>query len=131
MMVNFIPVKAVQNISEQISFHNIMLYLDYYQNIFIKKSYNNMVSQLIYNHFFFFYSTMHYLPFSILIWGPSWPWSYGSWIYNYQCNRCLSSHMLWVRLPLRVRCTTLFDKVCQWLVAGRWFSPGPPFFLHQ
>jgi hypothetical protein len=49
--------------------------------------------------------------------GPSWPWSHGSWIYNYQCNRCLSSHMLWVRLPLRVRCTTLFDKVCQWLVA--------------
>ena len=85
MMVNFIPVKVVQNISEQISFHNIMLYLDYYQNIFIKKSYNNMVSQLITNNFLiFFYSTMHFLPFSILIWGPSWPWSYGSWIYNYQ-----------------------------------------------
>ena len=22
--------------------------------------------------------------------------------------------------------TTLCDKVCQWLVAGRWFSPGIP-----
>jgi len=22
--------------------------------------------------------------------GPSWPWSYGSWIYNYLCNQCLS-----------------------------------------
>ena len=22
--------------------------------------------------------------------------------------------------------TTLCDKVCQWLAAGRWFSPGPP-----
>jgi hypothetical protein len=22
--------------------------------------------------------------------------------------------------------TTLCDKVCQWLVAGRWFSPGTP-----
>jgi hypothetical protein len=22
--------------------------------------------------------------------------------------------------------TTLCDKVCQWLVAGRWFFPGPP-----
>jgi len=22
--------------------------------------------------------------------GPSWPWSYGSWIYNYLCNKCLS-----------------------------------------
>ena len=20
--------------------------------------------------------------------GPSWPWSYGSWIYNYLCNQC-------------------------------------------
>jgi len=22
--------------------------------------------------------------------GPSWSWSYGSWIYNYLCNQCLS-----------------------------------------
>jgi len=21
--------------------------------------------------------------------GPSWPWSYGRWIYNYICNQCL------------------------------------------
>jgi hypothetical protein len=28
--------------------------------------------------------------------GPSWPWSYGSWIYNYLCNQCLSPLMLWV-----------------------------------
>ena len=35
---------------------------------------------------------------------------------------------MWVRIPLR-RCvldTTLFDKVCQWLATGRWFSPGTP-----
>jgi hypothetical protein len=24
------------------------------------------------------------------------------------------------------RCTTLCDKVCQWLATGLWFSPGPP-----
>jgi hypothetical protein len=30
--------------------------------------------------------------------GPSWPWSYGSWIYNYLCNQCLSPLMLWVRM---------------------------------
>jgi hypothetical protein len=30
-----------------------------------------------------------------------------------------------IRLPPRARCTTLCDKVCQWLAAGRWFSPGP------
>jgi hypothetical protein len=33
---------------------------------------------------------------SILIEGPSWPWSYGSWIYNYLCNQCLSPLMLLV-----------------------------------
>jgi hypothetical protein len=32
--------------------------------------------------------------------------------------------MLWVRLPLKARRTTLCDKVCQRLAAGRWFSPG-------
>ena len=58
--------------------------------------------------------------------GPSWPWSYDSWIYNYLCNRCLWPLMLWVRLPLWARCTTLCDKVGQWLKAGLWFSLGPP-----
>jgi hypothetical protein len=58
--------------------------------------------------------------------GPSWPWSYGSWIYNYLCNQCLSPLMLWVRISIRVRCTTLCDKVCQWLATGQRFSPGPP-----
>jgi len=58
--------------------------------------------------------------------GLSWPWSYGSWIYNYLCSQCLSPLMLWVRISIRGRCTTLCNKVCQWLATGRWFSPGPP-----
>jgi hypothetical protein len=58
--------------------------------------------------------------------GPSWPCSYGSWMYNYLCNQCLSPLMLWVQISIRARCTTLCDKVCQWLATGRWFSPGPP-----
>ena len=58
--------------------------------------------------------------------GPSWPWSYGSWIYNYICNPSLSSLMLWVRIAIRARCTTSCNDVCQWLATGRWFSPGPP-----
>jgi hypothetical protein len=37
--------------------------------------------------------------------GQSWSWSYGSWIYYYLCNQCLSPHKLWVRIPLMVRCT--------------------------
>jgi hypothetical protein len=27
--------------------------------------------------------------------------------------------------------TTLCDKVCQWIAAGRWFSQGTSGFLHQ
>ena len=52
--------------------------------------------------------------------------SYGSGIYNYLCNQCLSPLMLWVRILIRARCTTLCDKVCQWRVTGQWFSLGPP-----
>jgi hypothetical protein len=40
--------------------------------------------------------------------------------------QCLSRLMLWVRISIRARCTTLSNKVCQWLVTGRWFSKGPP-----
>ena len=59
---------------------------------------------------------------------PSWPWSYGSWIYNYLCNQCLSPLTLWVQIPLRrgVLDTTLCDKVCQWHTTDRWFSAGTP-----
>ena len=44
--------------------------------------------------------------------GPSWAWWYGSWIYNYLCNQCLSPLMLWVRISFRVTHTTLCDQVC-------------------
>jgi hypothetical protein len=43
-------------------------------------------------------------------WGPSWSWWYGSWIVNYLCNQCLSPLMLWVRISIRTRCSTLYDK---------------------
>ena len=46
------------------------------------------------------------------------------WIYNYLCNQCLSPRKMWVRSSLMARCTTWCDEVCQWLAAGRWFSPG-------
>jgi hypothetical protein len=44
--------------------------------------------------------------------GSTWPWSYGSWIYNYLYNQCLSPLTLWVRIPLRrdVLDTTLCDQ---------------------
>jgi hypothetical protein len=48
---------------------------------------------------------------TIISWnGSSWPWSYGSWNYNYLYNLCLSPLMLWVRIPLREWWTTLCDK---------------------
>ena len=52
------------------------------------------------------------------------PWSYGSWIYCYLCNHCLSPRMLWVRTQLKqgLLDTTLCNNVCQWLAAGWWFS---------
>jgi hypothetical protein len=34
--------------------------------------------------------------------------------------------MLWVRISIRASCTTLCDKVYQWLATGRWFSSDPP-----
>ena len=55
-----------------------------------------------------------------------WAWSYGRWIYYYLCNQCLSPLTLWVRIAIKARCTTLCDKVCQWLATGRWFSPCLP-----
>ena len=58
-------------------------------------------------------------------------WSYGSWIYNYLCNQCLSPLMLWIRISIRARCLTLCDKVCQWLATGRCFSPGTPVFSNN
>jgi hypothetical protein len=36
--------------------------------------------------------------------------------YNYLCNQSIT---------IRARCTTLCDKVCQWLATCLWFSPGP------
>jgi len=61
--------------------------------------------------------------------GPSWPWSYGSWIYNYLyiCNQCLSPVMLWVLISIRARCTALCDKVSVTCDRSVVFSG----FLHQ
>ena len=78
----------------------------------------------VYNYYIVWISFFVLSYFFIRIFtGPSWPLSYGSW---YLCKQCLSPLVLWVRISIRARCTTLCDKVCQWLATGRWFSPGPP-----
>jgi hypothetical protein len=65
---------------------------------------------------------------SLSVTGPSWSWSYGSWIYNYPSNQCLSPLTLEFE-PRSCRVvidTTLCNTVCQWLAAGLWFSPCTP-----
>ena len=43
-------------------------------------------------------------------------------------NHCLSPLKLWVRTAFMLRCTSIqhYVKHIQWLVTGRWFSPGTP-----
>jgi len=66
----------------------------------------------------------YYIQINSLRGEPSWPWSCGSWIYNYLCKQCLSP-LTWVQIRIRARCTILCDEGCQWLAAGQWFSSGP------
>jgi len=40
---------------------------------------------------------------SLTKFGPSWSWSYNSWIYNNMCYQSLSPRTLWVWVPLRRR----------------------------
>ena len=96
-----------------------------WQSIWLKKNNHPAESQLI---FFITYSYIKYIriKFNFLLFilffpyrsavqktlGPS---SYGSWIYNYLCNQCLSPLRLWVRIPFMpswqdVLDTTLCDK---------------------
>ena len=54
--------------------------------------------------------------------GPS--WSYGSWIYNYLCNQCLSPLTLWVLIPIMVRCTIQHYVInLSVTIKDLWFSP--------
>ena len=51
---------------------------------------------------------------------------YGSWIYNYLCNQCLSPLSCEFK-PCswrNVLDTTLCDKICQWHATGPWFFLG-------
>ena len=51
-------------------------------------------------------------------WG--WSWSFGSWMYSYLFNQCISPQRLWIRIP-----TTLCGKVLSMVFSG--YSG----FLHQ
>ena len=63
--------------------------------------------------------------------GPSWPWSYDSWIYNYLCNQCLLPLMLWVWISIRAMWTTLCDKSLSVTCDRSVVFSGYSGFLHQ
>jgi hypothetical protein len=54
-------------------------------------------------------------------WSWSCSWSYGSWIYNYLCNQCLSPLKLRVQILFIARCTR-YNKSC-------WIDPVKIFLL--
>jgi hypothetical protein len=80
-----------------------------FTNLFLKKSpycsiskYNMLFSLVFlqsFNNIIICFMCSLFLP------GPSWSWSYGSLIYNFLCNQCLSPLKLWVRSPFMARCT--------------------------
>ena len=47
--------------------------------------------------------------------GPSWSWSYGSWIYNYLCNQCLSTITLEVQIPIAARNNIMWSSLSETL----------------
>jgi len=62
--------------------------------------------KLIFSYLKLFMNLFWYIQnFKCLV-GPSWPWSYGSWIYNYLCNQFLSP-LMWIQISISVRCTQL------------------------
>ena len=70
------------------------------------------------------YGCCSFLSLNNVVEGPSWSWSYSSWIYHFLCKQYLSP--LKCEFESHSGDTTLCDKVCQWLTTGRWFPLGPP-----
>jgi hypothetical protein len=64
-------------------------------------------AHLVKNVMVYIYWTFMFSLVSIKFKASSWSWSYGSWIYNYLCNQCLSPPKLWVRIALM----TIHDDV--------------------
>jgi hypothetical protein len=76
----------------------------------LRRAYTNSSQLQVGNTFYLFWWQLLVIvsiPYFVyvIIMGPSWSWSYGSWIYNYMCNQCLLPLMLWVRNPVMERCT--------------------------
>ena len=64
-------------------------------------------------------------------WEPSLSWSYGSWIYNYLCNQCLSPLMLWVGVHGEVYSIQHYVINLSVTCDSLWFLSGYSCFLHR
>jgi hypothetical protein len=124
-MITLLDVCPSSNVSVSVlfPFRSSLKEKTYCKPCWYNKSWNISVVLI---HTFLHVLMLKSLIFSYWLVGWFYSWSYGSWIYNYQCNLCPSPLILWVRIPLRTSCATLCYKVYQWLAAGRWFSPGTP-----
>jgi hypothetical protein len=56
--------------------------------------------------------------------GSSWSWSYGSWIYNYLCNRCLSPLTFWFLITAMVELSFIF-------IISSHLAKGNVSFIHH
>jgi hypothetical protein len=68
--------------------------------------------------------TFKILPHHTRIKGPRWLSSYGTWIYNYLCNQCLSPLNVWGRIPLMAMCTR-YSIIVVNPSTIRWQPPRP------
>ena len=62
---------------------------------FVTVNYHITPNLVLFFYLSYVLEIVHYYdvcPFTIFFSGPS--WSYGSWIYNYFCNQCISFHYL-------------------------------------
>lgn len=67
-----------------------------------------------------------------LLLGSSLSWSHGSWIFNYMCNQCLSSLMMWARsafIARYSRCNTMWKTISATFGMSVFFLGYPPIRL--
>jgi hypothetical protein len=118
---------------------NVTLFLSHslFQDAFTSHDLTSLdpKGHVMYCHHFVFASIMpKLLHCNLLLWNQFDPGaivirSYGSWIYNYLCNQCLSPLKFEPRSWQGLLDTALSDKVCQLLATGcgflrvLWFSP--------